>query len=244
MLPLDAGRFDPASPGGHPANWVATGRSGGVSGGPFASLNLADHVGDDAASVAENRARCARQAGVGPGRVAVMAAVHGAEVAVVDRGCTVPDVDALVTTESGLVLLALAADCVPIALAAPDEGIVAVAHCGWRGLVAGVVDATCSAMERLGARRIEAVVGPSVCGGCYRVDAGRLAEVRSRTRQTVAAAAIGDGRLDLAAGVMVQLGEAGVDRVRVVAGCTVESPRLFSYRRDGITGRQGMMAWR
>ena len=242
MLPLDAGVIDAASPGGHPVSWVATGRSGGVSRAPFASLNLADHVGDEPESVAENRRLLLDHAGAGG--LAVMAAVHGAAVAEVRAGGVVADVDALVTRAPGLALLALAADCVPIALADPDAGVIGAVHCGWRGLVAGVVPAALTAMRDLGATRVAAILGPSICAACYPVPGERVAEVRATPGG--ASAAAGDGRLDVAAGVRAQLVEAGVvvSAIRTVPGCTAEDPRLFSFRRDRITGRQGMMVWR
>lgn len=242
MLPLDAGVFDAASPGGHPVFWVATGRSGGVSAAPFHSLNLADHVGDDPAAVAANRARCAGVASVPVDRLAVMQAVHGARVEVVDAGGNIPAVDALVTRERGLALLALGADCVPLALADPDAGIIGAVHCGWRGLVAGVVDAAVEAMESLGARQIQAVLGPSICGDCYPVPAERIDEVRAAVSPAVARASVRDDHLDVGAGVRAQLLAHAIN-ARVVPGCTAEASHLFSYRRDGRTGRQGMMVW-
>lgn len=241
MLPLDAGVFDAASPGGHPVSWVATGRSGGVSLPPYASLNLADHVGDDPEAVAANRARCARHAGTDA--LAVMDAVHGAAVAEVDRGGSVPGVDALVTRTPGVALLALAADCVPIALADPDAGVIGAVHCGWRGLAAGVVPAALAAMRDLGARRISAVLGPSICGSCYEVPASRIDEVRAAVGEAIARTCVAGRHLDVGAGVRAQLERDGV-RALTVAGCTAEDARLFSFRRNGVTGRQGMMVWR
>ena len=241
MLPLDAGVIDAASPGGHPVSWVATGRSGGVSLPPFDSLNLADHVGDDEDAVTENRRRCARHARVDA--LAVMGAVHGAQVAQVHAGGLVPGVDGLVTREPGLALLALAADCVPIALADPDRGVIGAVHCGWRGLAAGAAPAAVEAMRGLGAERIEAVLGPSICGSCYEVPGARIDEVRAAVGERIAARCVDGRHLDVAAGVRAQLEQLGVG-VRVVAGCTAEDAGLFSFRRDRITGRQGMMVWR
>lgn len=241
MLPLDAGVLDAASPGGHPVSWVATGRSGGVSLPPFDSLNLADHVGDDPQAVAGNRARCLLHAGIG--ELAVMEAVHGAAVAEVAVGGSVPGVDALVTRTPGVALLALAADCVPLALADPGAGVIGAVHCGWRGLVAGVVPATLAAMRDLGARRITAVLGPSICGSCYEVPAARIDEVRVAVGEATAGACVRGRHLNVAAGVRDQLALDGVS-AQIVPGCTAEDARLFSFRRDGVTGRQGMMVWR
>lgn len=242
MLPLDAGVFDAASPGGHPVSWVATGRWGGVSAAPYDSLNLADHVGDLDSAVQANRRRCVEVAALPDHRLVVMQAVHGRAVAVVTAGGQVPGVDALVATRSGLALLALAADCVPIALADPDAGVIAAVHCGWRGLAADVVSAAIDQMRALGAGRISAMLGPSICGDCYEVPEDRIAQVRSAVGVEVADASLRGRHIDVAAGVRAQLRAHGVD-AETVPGCTAEDPALFSYRRDGVTGRQGMMIW-
>ncbi len=210
-----------------------------MSTGDFATANLADHLGDDPSAVAENRVRCASLAGLAVTDLAVMSAVHGASVAVVESGGVVPSVDALVTTHAGIALLALGADCVPIAIADPSAGVIAAVHCGWRGLVAGVVPAAVAVMRELGATDLAAVLGPSICGACYAVPDERIAEVRAAAD----AAAIAPGHLDVAAGVRAQLTAEGIGSV-TVPFCTAEDDRLFSFRRDGRTGRQGMMIWR
>jgi purine-nucleoside/S-methyl-5'-thioadenosine phosphorylase / adenosine deaminase len=242
---IAAGVIDPQSPGGHPASWVATGRFGGVSEGPYASLNLAAHVGDDPAAVRANRDRVAEHLGARPGDWAVMEAVHGAGVAEVSEPGSVPEVDALVTRTPGLVLIALAADCVPLVLVGDDDQTVAAVHCGWRGLVADVVGATAEVMARSDARITRAVLGPAVCGQCYPVPHARAAEVQAACSPEVAAAALvtcADGQpgIDVRSALVARLAELGVHDTGVVGGCTVEHPDLFSYRRDGRTGRQGI----
>jgi YfiH family protein len=211
---------------------------------PYDRLNLADHVGDDPAHVAENRAIAAALVGLSAQGVAIMGAVHGASVAHIDSGGVVPEVDALVTTSAGIGLLALAADCVPIALCDPNNGVIAAVHCGWRGLGAGVVLRTIDAMRDLGARDIRAVVGPSICPRCYPVPTVRTEELAGSVSAAVrAASCLTEGSrafIDVGAGVSAQLGEAHVVH-SVVPGCTAESASLFSYRRDGVTGRQGMI---
>ena len=103
--------------------------------------------------------------------------------------------------------------------------------------------ATLAAMRVLGAAQVAAVLGPSICGGCYEVPADRIAQVRAAVGDAIADTCVDGRRLDVAAGVRGQLADAGVT-VHVVAGCTAEDPGLFSFRRDGVTGRQGMMVWR
>ena len=250
MIAIAAGVVAPRSPGGRPASWAATGRSGGVSVAPYDSLNLAGHVGDDPDAVAVNLARAG--ALLGPGTpVAVMDAVHGADVAEVTGPGLVPAVDALVTDMPGLALVALGADCVPMALVGDDGRTVAAVHCGWRGLVGDVVGAVLDVLHRRGCGVQHAVLGPSVCGSCYPVPPDRAAQVAEHCSATVSNAALvrcpdGQPGIDVAAGVIARLVERGVaaDVVRRAGGCTVEDPGLFSHRRDGVTGRQGVVVAR
>ena len=136
------------------------------------------------------------------------------------------------TSQAGVALCARVADCVPVVLADPDEGVVAVAHAGRQGLVAGVVGNTVDAMRRLGAADVEAWIGPHVCGGCYEVPAEMRADVAARAPSSYACTTWGAPSLDLGAAVAAQLAAAGCavnDRSR----CTRESDDLYSYRRDG-----------
>jgi YfiH family protein len=251
MFPIAAGVIDPVSTGGRPASWAATGRSGGVSAPPYASLNLAGYVGDTARAVAENRRRLARALGVPADRLAVMDSVHGADVAVVAGPGVVVGVDALLTQEPDLVIVALGADCVPIVLVGDDDRTVAVAHCGWRGLVADVLGAVVSAMAAQGSGVDRVILGPAVCGQCYPVPPHRAAEVAEAWPGAVCEAALvtcSDGQpgIDVRRGAAARLAALGVPSgaIVVAGGCTVEDPGLFSYRRDGVTGRQGVAACR
>lgn len=246
MFSLSAGVLDPVRPGGRPARWAATGRWGGVSEGSFRALNLADYVSDRPDAVESNRSRVTDW--VGGAGLAVMNAVHGAAVAVVDRPGVASEVDALVTSVPGLAIAALGADCVPLALAGSDGRTVAVAHCGWRGLVADVVGAVVGAMAQNGVGVEHAVLGASVCGRCYPVPQERADEVAGACAESVAADALvtcADGQpgIDVGRGVRARLAELGIapERVLVAAGCTVEDRGLFSYRRDAVTGRQGIV---
>ena len=240
MNPVAEGRLDPSSPGGRPVFWAATGRSGGFSSEPFSSLNLAGHVGDDPACVAANlSAVSSLLGGVG---LAVLDACHGGEVAVVDSPGVYSGVDALVTVTPGLALVALAADCVPVALADRQGTVIAAVHCGWKGLGAGIVSAAVGVMRAHGARGIRAVVGPSICASCYPVPLERVSLLRSAVHPVVAAASIPTGvspRINVSGGVVAQLSLLGIP-ASVVPGCTAELDSLFSYRRDGVTGRQGI----
>ena len=160
---------------------LLTKRSGGVSEGPYASLNLGLHVGDDTDRVLENRRRAAASMRADLSELIFMDQVHGGEVAVVGaqdagRGSlssedAIPAADALVTTERGVVLAALVADCAPVLLCDPIAGVLGVAHAGWRGTVAGVTGATVQAMCELGANLSDliGVVGPAISPGAYEV---------------------------------------------------------------------------
>ncbi len=160
---------------------AVTARSGGVSSGPYATLNLSLSVGDDPGRVLENRRRLAAAVGAAPEDFVFARQVHGASVQVVGqthRGSgafslddAVADADALVTTSPGVVLAILTADCVPVVLHDPVAGVLGCVHAGWRGTVAGVTAAAVAAMGSLGARPagIVAGIGPAVAADRYQV---------------------------------------------------------------------------
>jgi len=163
------------------ADAAVTARSGGVSSGPYATLNLSLSVGDDQPNVVENRRRLAAAFGASPGEFVFSRQVHGAGVAVVgpaDAGAgaytlddAVPDADALVTSSPGVVLAILAADCAPIVLHDPVAGVLGCVHSGWRGTVARAAVAAVAAMRSLGARPSDIIVGvgPVVAPARYQV---------------------------------------------------------------------------
>jgi YfiH family protein len=238
---------EPAAPSAVRPRRVVTDRRGGRSRPPYDTFNLGDHVGDDAADVAANRARLARELGVAGDRLVWMTQVHGARVTVVDGPVegAVPDTDALVTTTPGLVLCVLVADCVPVLLADAEAGVVAAVHAGREGVRTGVVPAALSAMRELGARPASttALLGPAVCGADYEVPAAMRAEVAKVAPAAAVRTRRGTPGLDLRAGVAELLQKAGVAQVVHDPRCTVEDPRLFSHRRDGVTGRQAGVVW-
>jgi polyphenol oxidase len=147
---------------------VSTTRAGGVSSPPFDSFNLGDHVGDDPAAVAANRARLASAIGLGADRVVWMNQVHGDRVEVVDgpRDAAFDDTDAMVTATPRLALAVVTADCVPVLLADARAGVAGAAHAGRVGAARGIVARTVEAMLRLGAQAadISALLGPAVSG--------------------------------------------------------------------------------
>lgn len=227
-----------------------TTRAGGVSDAPYATANLAFHVGDDAESVRANRKASATALGIDADAVVWCDQVHGDAVATVtrdDAGRTIGATDGLVTTEARLPLAVLAADCVPVLLADPRKGVVAAVHAGRRGLVAGVVEVAVGTMLDLGATRDDVVcaVGPAIGACCYEVGEDVRDEVVAALPVTSATTREGRRALDLTAGVRHVLAREGVKRVTTVGGCTAHQPGVFfSHRRDGVTGRHAGIVWR
>ncbi|WP_328376554.1 peptidoglycan editing factor PgeF [Streptomyces sp. NBC_01020] len=235
------------------AHFAFTDRWGGVSAVPYDELNLGGAVGDDPAAVVTNRELAARSLGIDPARVVWMNQVHGREVAVVDGpwaqtlgdGAEIPATDAVVTARRGVPLAVLTADCVPVLLADPVAGVVAAAHAGRPGLVAGVVPAAVGAMVSLGAdpARITARTGPAVCGRCYEVPADMRAEVARTVPEAWSETSWSTPAVDVTAGVLAQLSALGVADRQHSPVCTLESTDHFSYRRDRTTGRLAGYVW-
>ena len=203
------------------ARWAFSDRAGGTSGAPYDSLNLGGHVGDDPTAVLANRARLAD-----------------------DLGVPVDSLVFMVTTEPGLVLVVLVADCVPVLLADPVAGVVAAVHAGRPGVHRRIVLEAVREMAAVGARpeTTTALLGPSVCAGCYEVPDAMRAEVAAAVPATWATSRTGTPALDLRAGLAAELAAEGIV-AEAVGPCTAESPHLFSYRRDGRTGRFAGAIW-
>ncbi len=244
--------LEAAMPG---ATAAFTTRPGGVSEAPFDALNLGILTDDAGEAVITNRKRLAAALGFAPSRIAVAHQVHGAELIShpdpTSLRCSfasyepdderrgpgegeIPEADGHVITAEGAAALVFVADCVPVALSGP--GGVAMLHCGWRGLAAGIIG---KGVGAVGAT--DAAVGPSIGPCCYEVGAEVLAAFDQ----------LGEGiargrRLDLPEVARRLLSEAGVERVEVSGLCTsCESELFFSHRRDrGRTGRQAGLVWR
>jgi YfiH family protein len=218
-----------------------------VSRAPYATLNLADHVDDDAAAVAENRARAAAVIDGTPSDPSGwvwLRQVHGRDVVTVDEPpAVVPVADAAVTARPGLPLVVLTADCAPVALVAPEA--VGVVHAGWPGLEQGVLGAAVDALRNLSPGPVRAVLGPCVHPARYEFGADHLARLVERLGPAVAGrTADGAPAFDIPAAVRVSLARAGVDDLDDVGICTSASPDHFSHRRDGVTGRQAVVVVR
>jgi YfiH family protein len=220
-------------------------RAGGVSEGPYASLNCSLSGQDSRANVLENRARVARALGTGPQALVGVTQVHGIAVATVTEAWAAgqgPVADALVTDRREIALGVVTADCAPVLFCDPQAGVIGAAHAGWRGALAGVLEATLAAMTALGARpeRIAAAVGPCIGKASYEVAADLRDAVLAR--DPTDARWFGDGRpgrwrFDLAGYCVARLAAAGVGEVVSVAADTAaDAARFFSHRRRTLAG--------
>lgn len=216
-------------------------REGGVSPGVYASLNGGLGSGDAAGNVAENRARMAAALGVAAERIVTCYQIHSPQVVVAETPWTretAPRADAVVTRVPGLAVGVTTADCGPVLFADAEAGIVGAAHAGWRGALAGVVEATVAAMEGLGARRsrIVAALGPMIRQANYEVGPD-LAERFSAADPASArffrpAAREGRSLFDLPGYIAARLAAAGVGAIEDLGLCTYADPtRFYSYRR-------------
>ncbi len=231
-----------------PARVWFTDRWGGSSAPPYESNNLADHVGDDPGRVAANRRALAERlaeedAAVPPEPEAWvwLRQVHGTGVAD-DRPTDPPaEADASVTNVVRRPLVVLTADCAPIALA--NDSALAVVHAGWPGLEAGVIEHAVQVLRAEGTGPVRATLGPCIHPAHYEFGADLLARLTVRLGDEVAArTADGAPALDVPLAVRRSLELVGVDVLDDVDVCTAGSPDHFSYRRDGITGRQAVVA--
>lgn len=231
-----------------PVRAFFTDRHGGLSAQPYDSLNLSLAVGDDPGAVDMNRARVAD---IADADVVFMRPEHGIAVAHVDarhaRGLEVPLADVLVTTTPGLGIATLAADCVPLLIHDAVSGAVAAVHVGREGLYKGVVDAAMAALVDLrggwrDSAAITAAIGPAICGRCYGVTRDMRDRVVSRHPVAMATTGWGAPALHIPRAVEARLQQLGIDRVLRHRRCTFQDSSLFSYRREGATGRMAGVA--
>lgn len=215
-------------------------RQGGVSQGPYASLNLSPSTGDDPQRVAQNQHRLLEHFGHPP--QAALHQIHSNRVWVVDRP-GVWEGDGLITAQPGLLLRVGVADCFPLLLYEPQQGVVAALHAGWRGVVGGILLQALELMQQLGCDlgQTRLAIGPGIGPCCFQVgpevvEAFEQAGFRAAQPDTVA----GKFRLDLPAVLHQQARQAGLlpQHTWIGGWCTNHDPRFFSHRRDrGITGR-------
>ena len=228
-----------------PYNVVFSTRLGGVSDGPFESLNLGILTGDDPERVVENRRRLSGAAGIDAERARIAWQQHGAEVrraspeGVLTPGIQHEGCDGWWSDERGQGMMLVTADCLPVAVARTngEHPALAVLHVGWRGLLEGIVP---NGVRALGTERLMAAIGPGIGPCCYEVGP----DVAEPFEAAFGAEVLVDGRLDLWRSTELALQRAGVEEVERTDLCTFCHPELFfSHRRDrGTTGRQGVIA--
>jgi len=237
--------IEPDWPAPRQVRAVVTTRRGGVSSGPYSSLNLAQHTGDDRACVAENRRRV--QATLGLEAVRWLDQQHGTRVVDANAAAvTPPPADAVFCRGQGPACAIMSADCLPVLICDRSGGTVAAAHCGWRGLASGVLDAVLARLA-VAPGELLAWLGPAI--GPQRYEVGEdvrdaLGARLGRRWQSVARpTSPGKWLLDLYGVARAQLEELGVPGVHGGGWCTFDDERFYSYRRDGVTGRMVSLVW-
>ncbi len=233
-----------------PANVHAlqTTRVGGFSSGPYASLNLGDHVGDDPIAVERNRGLLEPLV---PSEPIWLEQVHGADVVMAEAASCRPRADGCVAHGNNAVCAIMTADCLPVLLCDEEGSVVAAAHAGWRGLASGILEATVQRMD-VSAVRLMAWLGPAIGPQAFEVGA----EVREAFLQLDPAAEVAfasvpqqDDMAKYFANLYLlarqRLNKLGINQVYGGDYCTYSDPdRFFSYRRDGRTGRMATLVWK
>lgn len=232
---------------------VMTTRLGGVSAGPFASMNLRDGLGDDPRAVSANQALLAQGVGATP---VWLNQVHGTRVLRLRQadarvgGCG-QEADASITTEPGVVCAVQVADCLPVLFVAPNGRGVGAAHAGWRGLAQGILEATVRALceaAHCEPVQLQAWLGPCIGPRQFEVGADVLEAFGAAPRAADSARFVpghpGKWLANLPQLATDRLQAVGVSLISGGTWCTVESPsRFFSYRRDRVTGRMAALVW-
>ncbi len=233
---------------------LMTTRHGGVSQGPFQSLNLRDGLGDDPLAVRENKAVLQRAIGATP---VFLNQVHGVNVVRLFEADAAPDApvqpaDASVSTEAGVACTAQVADCLPVLFAAPNARAVGAAHAGWRGLASGVLEATLSSvctLAQCAPAEVQVWLGACIGPRCFEVGADVLDAFGASAAAAADTALFvrhtpGKWLANLPQLARVRLRAAGVQAISGGDWCTVEdASRFFSFRRDRVTGRMAAAIW-
>jgi YfiH family protein len=222
---------------------LQTTRAGGISSVPYDSLNLGDHVGDAPLAVQRNRMQLNSLL---PSEPVWLNQVHGTTVANADRASCLPQADACIARHRAAVCAVMTADCLPVLLCDTQGSVVGVAHAGWKGLAAGVIEATVKSMD-VAPETVMAWLGPAISRDAFEVgDEVRAAFVAVQPQAASAFVAGKSGKwfADLYALARLRLNALGITRVYGGGSCTFgERERYYSYRRDGATGRMGTFIW-
>jgi len=222
---------------------LQTTRAGGISSAPYDSFNLGDHVGDAPLAVERNRMMLNRLL---PSEPVWLNQVHGTVVASADRAGCLPQADACIARHRAAVCVVMTADCLPILLCDTQGSVVGVAHAGWKGLAAGVIEATVKSME-VAPENIMAWLGPAISQDAFEVGdevRAAFAAIQPQASSAFIPGKSGKWFADLYALARLRLNALGITRIYGGGSCTFrERDRYFSYRRDGATGRMGTFIW-
>jgi hypothetical protein len=222
---------------------LQTTRLGGISSSPYDSLNLGDHVGDTPLVVARNRMLLNTLV---PSEPVWLKQVHGTVVANADLAGCLPQADACIARHRDAVCVVMTADCLPVLLCDHQGTVVGAAHAGWKGLAAGVIEATVQAMD-VAPQNLMAWLGPAISQPAFEVGAEVRAVFVDADPQATAAFIPGqNGKwlADIYALAYLRLNALGITHIYGGNFCTYrERERFFSYRRDGVTGRMGTFIW-
>ncbi len=228
-----------------PANVKAlqTTRADGVSVSPYDSLNLGDHVGDAPLAVARNRVLLNTLL---PSEPVWLEQAHGTLVANADHASCLPQADACIARHRAAVCVVMTADCLPVLLCDKQGSVVGAAHAGWKGLAAGVIEATVQAMN-VAPQNLMAWLGPAISQDAFEVgDEVRAAFIAAQPQALTAFIPGQHGKwlADLSALARLRLNALGITQIYGGDFCTYrEREHFFSYRRDGVTGRMGTFIW-
>jgi YfiH family protein len=222
---------------------LQTTRLGGVSAAPYASLNLGDHVGDAPLAVERNRILLNTLL---PSEPVWLEQAHGTIVANADRADCLPQADACIARQRAAVCVVMTADCLPVLLCDQQGSVVGVAHAGWKGLAAGVIEATVQAMN-VAPQNLMAWLGPAISQDAFEVgDEVRAAFIAAQPQAASAFIPGQQGKwlADIYTLARLRLNALGITQIYGGDCCTYrDSERFFSYRRDGVTGRMGTFIW-
>ena len=222
---------------------LQTTRAGGISRAPYDSLNLGDHVGDAPLAVERNRMLLN---GLLPSEPVWLNQVHGTTVANADSASCLPQADACIARHRAAVCVVMTADCLPVLLCDTQGSVVGVAHAGWKGLAAGVIEATVKSMD-VAPETVMAWLGPAISQDAFEVGDEVCAAFVAVQPQAASAFVAGQGGkwfADLYTLARLRLNALGITRVYGGGSCTFrEREQYYSYRRDGATGRMGTFIW-
>lgn len=225
---------------------AATTRAGGLSSGPWAGLNLGDHVGDDPVAVAANRALLTRALAL-PAEPYWLRQVHGTRIVTAEATCQAPEADGSLASAPGQVCAILTADCLPVLLCDAAGRHVAAVHAGWRGLAAGILEQAVTALRAAGASELIAWLGPAISGPAYEVGADvhqAFLAAHPAAASTFTPTRPGHWQLDLYAAARQRLAGLGLTSIHGGNRCTLREPAdFYSHRRDAVTGRQATLIW-